>query len=631
MLDGLRIMSKNVFGRAILAAFAGLIVIGFGFFGIRDVFTNFRANELATIGDAEIGVSEYRAEYQNELQRVQRQAKRAVTNEEARALGLDRQVLARLLTGAALDQAAAKLGLSLSDADIARTIKAENMFAGADGKFDQTRFDMILRDNGYNEASYLREQRASVLREQLGAAINGGYKVPQLMLEAINRFNAETRKADYFILPAQDAGALPAPGDQAIRDFYDMRKDGYRKPEYRKVTALFVSPDTVAKSAAVSDEAAKAAYDRDAAQKYSVAEKRVVAQLTFVSQEAADKAKSRIAAGESFQAVAADKQAGGVPADLGEVAKAGVFDKAVADAAFHDPAPGVAGPVQGKFGVVLVNVSNITPGTTQGFDEVKEKIKAELAKARARDEVRKKRDAIEDLRASGKTLTQAAQEVGLSAETFVTDASGAGKEGPVAALAGAPELLKAIFASDVGVDNDAVARKDGGSSWFEVNAIEPSRQQPLDEVKDLVTQALKQSEAQKALAAKASDLARQIDAGADIAALAKANGVALQQAANVRRAGGQGLSEAASTQIFALPVGASGVALADNGGRTVLKVTDAAIPPLDPKEPGLSRALPQIEAAMADDLLVQYVGGLEAQLGLKINRTALRSALGSEQ
>ncbi len=54
MLDGLRIMSKNIFGRAILAAFAGLIVIGFGFFGIRDVFTNFRANQLATVGDAEI-------------------------------------------------------------------------------------------------------------------------------------------------------------------------------------------------------------------------------------------------------------------------------------------------------------------------------------------------------------------------------------------------------------------------------------------------------------------------------------------------------------------------------------------------------------------------------------------------
>ena len=66
MLDGLRIMSKNIFGRAILAAFAALIVVGFGFFGIRDVFTNFRANQLATVGDAEIGVAQYRNEYQTD-------------------------------------------------------------------------------------------------------------------------------------------------------------------------------------------------------------------------------------------------------------------------------------------------------------------------------------------------------------------------------------------------------------------------------------------------------------------------------------------------------------------------------------------------------------------------------------
>ena len=60
MLDGLRVMSKNIFGRVILGIFAGLIVIGFGFFGIRDVFNNFRAGQLATVGDEEIGVQQYR-------------------------------------------------------------------------------------------------------------------------------------------------------------------------------------------------------------------------------------------------------------------------------------------------------------------------------------------------------------------------------------------------------------------------------------------------------------------------------------------------------------------------------------------------------------------------------------------
>jgi peptidyl-prolyl cis-trans isomerase D len=99
----------------------------------------------------------------------------------------------------------------------------------------------------------------------------------------------------------------------------------------------------------------------------------------------------------------------------------------------------------------------------------------------------------------------------------------------------------------------------------------------------------------------------------------------------VRRAGAEGLSEGAVAQIFALPVGGTGAALAEKGGRYVLKVTDSATPPLDAKDANLARAVPQLEAAMADELLVQYVGGIEAQLGVKINQTALRSALGSEQ
>ena len=174
MLDGLRIMSKNIFGRAILAAFAGLIVVGFGFFGIRDVFTNFRANQLAKVGDAEIGVAQYRSEYQTALQRIQRQAKRAITNDEARQIGLDRQVLSQLLTGAALDQDAKRLGLALSDADIATTIKAEKMFAGPTGAFDQARMNEILRDNGYTETAYIREQRQTALRQQIAEAVTGG-------------------------------------------------------------------------------------------------------------------------------------------------------------------------------------------------------------------------------------------------------------------------------------------------------------------------------------------------------------------------------------------------------------------------------------------------------------------------
>ncbi|MGO9431222.1 SurA N-terminal domain-containing protein [Rhodoblastus sp.] len=636
MLGGLRVMSKNFLGRTILAIFAGLIVIGFGFFGIRDVFTNFRANQLATIGNEEIGVQQYRAEYQNELQRLQRQAKRAITNDEARQMGLDRQVLGRLMTGAALDQEAHKLGLAVSDADIAKVIKADKAFAGMNGAFDQARMDEILRDNGYSETAYVREQRQASMRRQIAVGVTGALKLPQVLLSAINTYTNEIRKADYFILPAPDASKAAAPDEEAIKAYYDVRKDAYRTPEYRKVNVLIASPGEIAKTLQISDAAARKVYDQNATQRFSTPEKRTLAQLTFFSRDAAEKAAKRIADGESFDAVAADKQAGGVLADLAGRTKADIFDKAIAEAAFALPQPGVSAPVQGQFGWVLVDVKSIEPGQVKPFAEVKDQIKGELAQAAAKGEAQKLHDKIEDLRSAGKTLEQAAEALGLQSQTYVTDAAGAGKADngksePIPALVAAPELVKAIFASDVGVDNDSVSRKDGGYSWFEVVSIDPSRQPGLDEVKPAVIQSLRENNAQRDLAAKANELARQIDSGASLAEVAAANGVQAQTAQGVRRSGAAGLTPSAVAQIFGLPVGAAGVALGDKGGRVVLKVTDAVTPPLDVKDPQIAALLPQLEATDADDLLEQFVAGLQNQLGTKVNPSALRAANGSEQ
>ena len=46
-----------------------------------------------------------------------------------------------------------------------------------------------------------------------------------------------------------------------------------------------------------------------------------------------------------------------------------------------------------------------------------------------------------------------------------------------------PELLKAVFSSDVGVENDAISLDDG-YVWYEVREVIPSAVKPFDTVKD---------------------------------------------------------------------------------------------------------------------------------------------------
>ncbi len=74
---------------------------------------------------------------------------------------------------------------------------------------------------------------------------------------------------------------------------------------------------------------------------------------------------------------------------------------------------------------------------------------------------------------------------------------------PISDLPDEQALLKAVFASDVGVDNEPITTRDGGTIWFEVANIEPARQQSFDEVKAEVTAGWTADERAKALAAKA--------------------------------------------------------------------------------------------------------------------------------
>jgi len=131
MLEGLRVASQNWIGRTIMGLVMAVIVISFAIWGIGDVFRGFSSQRLVKIGGGEVSVEAFRSTYQNELRRLQQRLRRGITNEEARRAGLDQQVLDRLITDVALDQRVHSLGLSVSDEEAQRLLKAEKAFRGS--------------------------------------------------------------------------------------------------------------------------------------------------------------------------------------------------------------------------------------------------------------------------------------------------------------------------------------------------------------------------------------------------------------------------------------------------------------------------------------------------------------------
>lgn len=637
MLESLRAATQGWIGRSIMGLLMGLIILSFAIWGIGDIFRGFGANNLAKVGASEVTIDAFRNAYQSQLQRLQRQMRRNVTNDEARQFGLDRQTLSRLISDAALDQQVSALGLAMGDQEIAKAITNDPGFSGPSGKFDRVRFEEILRDNNLSEKGFVREQRAFYLRREITDALVHGIQLPKVLLEAIHRYMTESRSVDYIVLPASAGGATPEPTPEQLKKYYDDREETYSSPEFRSLIVLTLTPAELAKPESVSDADAQKRYDEIKSERFGAPEKRAVEQILYADDAAAAEARARLASGKSFDDLLKEKNLTEKDASLGVVTREGLIDKTVADAAFALKEGEVSAPVKAQFGTVLLRVSKIIPSTVKPFADVSADLKREIALQRARKEIARLHDAIEDQRASGKSLTEAAKSVGLDPRLVpAVDVVGADRDGtPVANLPNVQALLKAAFTSDVGVDNDTLSVGEGGYQWFEVAGVDKARQKPFDEVKGEVEKAWRDDEAAKLLAAKSEEFVKKIDAGESIAAIAAAEGnLAVKHAADVKRNGPtepatQDLASNVVAQIFNVRLHGAGSAREEDGGRILFYVAASSVPPVDFNGATLTAVSGEVKSGLVDDVLSQYVLKLENDLGVKINMQAFAAAAGA--
>ena len=535
-----------------------------------------------------------------------------------------------MISEAALDQKVRELNLAMSDDTIGRMILDDTAFKGSDGRFDRTRFNDILRDNGFSELSFVREQRKNYLRQDVAETVNGRMPVPLALQEAIHRYSYETRTIDYIVLPEAAAGTLAPPKADELQTWFEIRKSNWRTPEYRKLVTLTVTPNSVADAAAVSDADARAQYERVKGDRFGTAETRNVQQLVFATEDAAKAARAKLDAGTSFLDIAKEQGRSLEDISLGQVARATILDAAVAEAAFTTAAGKISAPVKGRFGTVLVKVDNIIAGQTKPYETVAAELKQEIALTRARTKVMQIRDAVEDERSSGKTLAEAAQKANLPVVTIESvTAMGADKAGKAVDVKEAESVLRAVFASDIGVDNEAVNTRDNGYVWFEILGIEPARDRTLDEVKDEVLKAWHEDEVRRVLTSKAIDLVKAMDGGETLAKIAKEHGgMRVQTAKDVSRSGGGDLAPTVVAQIFNLPVGRAGSAAGEGLTRILFKINDAAVPAFDPTTEQAKAIAGQLSQNLGNDVLLQYIGKLQSDLGVKINGSALTLAVG---
>jgi peptidyl-prolyl cis-trans isomerase D len=631
MLRGIHIASRNWLGRIVMGVVLGLIAISFAIWGIGDIFRGFGQSTVAKIGDTEIRVEQFRQLYQDHLQQIGRNLGRPILPEQARALGLDRQLLGQLISETIVDERARDLRLGITDAEIARRITENDNFKSITGQFDRMRFDQVLRNLGYTEARFLAEQRRTMLRQQLIGTVGGQVFVPKAVIEAVNRYQNEQRGIEYVMLGREQAGEIPAPTPEVLAKYFEERKVAFRSPEYRKITLVVLTPTDLAETIEVSDADVKQAYEARK-ERYVVPERRHVQQIVFPNMEEARAGAEKLAKGMKFAELAAERGLKETDIDLGTIAKTAIVDRAVGDAAFALKAGEVSAPVEGRFGAALVQALQIVPAQTKPLDEVSAELKREVATDRARNEVINVQEKIEDERLSGVSLADAARKFGLKPRILeAIDRSGRSADGTVVSdLPQGVDVLSAAFAADIGGDNEPLRVPGSGYVWFDVSEIKPSRDRPLDEIKDQVIARWRDDELASRLREKAKAMVDQIKAGKPFAEVAAADKLKVEWRPGIKRGSpATGIPARAVEEIFRTPKDAAdSVEGASPTERIVFRVTEITVPPFDPQSSAVKSIEEQVQRAFAEDLVSQYIARLQSQIGVSINQSALNQVTG---
>jgi peptidyl-prolyl cis-trans isomerase D len=268
----------------------------------------------------------------------------------------------------------------------------------------------------------------------------------------------------------------------------------------------------------------------------------------------------------------------------------------------------------------------------KSFELAAPEIKKELALNKARGDVIDTQNKIEDARAGGATLAEAAQKVGLTPRTIeAVDRSGRGTDGaPVPNLPKNVDVLSQAFATQVGIETDPVQIPGGGYLWYEVTKVTPSRERNLDEVKPQVETRWKDDQIARKLKEKADDIVAKLKAGGKIDEIASANGVTAETAADLKR-NTTGGAVPASVVDLAFRT-AKDTPVASEGARPTEMIVFAVTAVTDPKFDAAAAETKQmadgLKPALTESLLAEYVAQLQVDYGVSINPKVFNQIVG---
>lgn len=625
MLQKLRSSVSGIFGIGLIL----LLVVAFAVWGIADSFTTFSNNVIARVGNVDIEAPEFRLRYAQQIQALTRELGQPVTREQARALGLDQQVLTTMIGMAALNNATQDMGLAISDDTIANEIIADPAFRGVNGEFDESMFRYVLRQNGLTEKLFTTDQRKYALRGQLLQATTEKAHVPDALLSRMYKFILEQRVARYTIISASAISEVGDPSEEELVDFYNNAKLRFADPERRTSTILMIAAKRFAETIIVTDEDIAEEYSFREAE-FTTPEKREIDQLVLTDDESIAIARRLNEENKPFAEIV--KAVGQTldNTDLGLVTRDEMISVDLADAAFALEKDAISDVIAGPLGSVIMRVRAIESGTVKPLSEVRDDLAEDIRNRRAADEIIVFSDRIIDEIAAGEELEDIAQKYDLELISLNDiDRNGVMPDGTT------PEILKDIddlvgqvFAAQPGDEPPMHETVTGGVYWLRVDKVTESQSRPLDDVRDEAIAQWQKTESKSLLEAMAQHLVDEGNATKSFQAIEEAiDQKSFTSEPISRQLRSETFSAEGVEALFAAEEGEFVWAPVGFGPSLIVMQVAKIIPPKQDNQEALAKIYSSEKGRYRLEMTNQFVDALRDTMGASVDNAALRRAV----
>jgi peptidyl-prolyl cis-trans isomerase D len=617
-----------------LAKLFFVVLVGsFGLWGVADVVRNIGntddGSSVATVGGHKIDVAELQDASRRLLAQLIRQNGGTLSPTPEIRRGVAEQALQQLVIQAAFAVEVERLHVSAPDEAVRDATFNTRAFQSVSGQFDRATFQSVLRNNGLTEDRYLALMRTDIGQRQLVEAIRAGGVSPALLTKMVYEFQGEKRAADMVNLPFAAATQPPAPTQEQLERQYADNANDYSLPEMRRIKAVILSPETIARNVDVSDDEVHTYYEQHK-NEFDKPEERSVQVIVAPNEATARNLATSWIAGadwDAMQKLASTANASAV--ELDDTAQAAFPSPDLAHAVFEAPANAVTGPVTSDQGWQVFRVVKVTPGDQRSFDQAKAELRPRVALERATDLVYDRANKVQDALAGGAKLDELPSDLGLAAVTGTLDAAGNTADGTPAPIPGSPALRQALIARafQMAPSDPSTLENAPDHSFYAVSveSITPPAKRPLAEVIDRVRDDWQRDARRHEQDVAATGLLTAVEGGATLADAAKAAGLTMRRTPPMgRNQPAPGFPSALVQPLFGTPQDKPGMVEADQGFWVFVPVSiQKPDPAADPA--AVDHVRLQLAGAESDDLEMTFAVALREHDKVTVNRRLLDS------